>query len=152
MRKRSIVKWILAASILGCCAVTSLAGESNDKLTGLPLHPGMNFAEELNSPICGKKTKNNLYMVPFNFKSNSSPAMADYLTWYKAQLKGFHYFHRIWDNRPQEMFYAADGTKGVTLTGVPKGNTVFTVSYLSFSPGLTTHEMEAFSPTNLSCK
>ena len=152
MRKRSIGKWILAASILGCGAVASPAGDSNDKLTGLPLHPGMNFSQELNSPICGKKTRNNLYIVPFDFKSNTTAPMADYLAWYKAQLKGFQYFHRSWDDRPQEMFYSADGTKGVTITGIPKENTVYAVSYLTFSPGLTTHEMEVVDPKNPSCK
>ena len=153
MRKRSIGKWILAVSILGCGAMVSPADDSNDKLTGLPVHSGMSFTQEVDSPICGRKAKINLYIVPFDFKSNTAPAMADYVTWYKAQLKGFHYFHKSWDDRPQELFYSADGTKGVTLTGVPKGDALFAVSYASISPGLTAHEMEAFNPqTNRSCK
>jgi hypothetical protein len=122
------------------------AGDSNDTLTAIPLHPGMTFQQEVDSPICGKKAKINLYNAPY------TATMADYVTWYKTQLKGFHYFHQNWDNRPQEVFYSADGTKGVTLTGVPKGDKVFAASYASISPGLNTHEMQVFSPTNPSCK
>jgi len=143
---------LLAASILICGALASLAGDPNDTLTGLPVHPGLNFAEKLDSPICGKKTQNNLYMAPFDFKLNTWPHLDDYLAWYKAKLIGFRYLHRSWDGRPQEMFYSGDGTKGVTLTGVTKSPSIYSVSYLSFSPGLTVREMESFSPTNLSCK
>lgn len=152
MRRQSIEKWIFAASILGCCALASPAGGSNDKLTGLPLHPGMNFSQELDSPICGKKTRNDLYVVPFDFKAKTTAPLAEYLAWYKARLNGFRYFHRSWNDNPQEMFYSADGTKGVTVTGAAKYGTVISVSYLTFSPAMTPHEMEAFSPKNLKCK
>jgi len=146
VRNRLGGKWILAAAILGCGVTAALAGDSSDRLTALPLHPGMTFSQEVDSPICGKKAKVNLYYLPY------TATMADYVAWCKAQLKGFHYFHQNWNNRPQEVFYSADGTKGVTLTGVPKADGVFAASYASISPGLTTREMEAFRPMNPSCK
>lgn len=139
-------RWIVAIAIFGFGATASLAGDANDKATGLPLHPGMTFDQEVDSSVCGRKAKIYLYDVPF------SAVMTDYVPWYQAQLKGFHYVHQTWSDRPQEMFYSADGTKGVTLTGVPRGSKVFAASYLSVSPGLTAHEMEAFSPSNPSCK
>ena len=146
MRNRLSGKWIVPIAIFGFGVTASLAGDANDKATALPLHPGMTFQQEVDSPVCGRKARIYLYDVP------SGASMADYLAWYKAQLKGFRYFHQTWDNRPQEMFYSADGTKGVTLTGMPEGGEVFSASYLSVAPGLTAHEMAAFSPSNPSCK
>jgi len=137
---------MIAIAVLGFSATAGMAGDASDKATGLPLHPGMTFDQEVSSDVCGRKAKIYLYDVAFG------ASMADYLPWYKEQLKGFHYVHQTWSNRPQEMFYSADGTKGVTLTGVPQGSKVFAASYLSVSPGLTAHEMEAFSPSNPSCK
>jgi hypothetical protein len=145
---KETVKVLAVTALLTCRALTfpALAGESNDKLTTLPLHPGITFQQEVDSPICGKKAQINIYHAPY------TETLAEYLSWYKDHLKGFHYFHQSWNHRAQEMFYSPDGTTGVSLTGNAVGAGVFSASYLKMSAALTTHEMEAFSPDNPSCK
>jgi len=136
----------LHLAIAGCCAVAMMAANSSDKITALPLHPGLTFQQEVDSPVCGKKSRINIYDTP-------DPArMPEYIAWYKAQLRGFHYVHQMWSDRAQEMFYSPDGSTNVTITGVPRGDGVFAVSYISVSGGLTTHQMDAFGPSNPSCK
>jgi hypothetical protein len=88
----------------------------------------------------------NLYDTPLN------ATFEEYLAWYKQQLKNFHYVHKMWSNRAQELFYSPDGSKGVGLTGTPDGKRVFAVTYMKFSSNLTTHQEDAFSPSNPSCK
>lgn len=139
---------LFAISVCGALVLSlpSLAGESNDELTGLVLHPGLSFQQEVKSSICGNAAQMNLYDTP------GDTSLAEYITWYKQQLKGFHYVHKVWMERPQEMFYAPDGTKGVSITGVAGGDDVFAVTYMKVSSKLTTHQMDAFSPDNPSCK
>jgi hypothetical protein len=50
------------------------------------------------------------------------------------------------------MFYSADGSKGVSITGIQDGEGVFNVVYLKMSSRLTTHQEDAFDPSNPSCK
>jgi len=135
---------LLTVAVIGSPIV--FAAESNEKLTGLPLHQGLNFQQEVDSPVCGKNANMNLYDTPLN------ATFEEYLAWYKQQLKNFHYVHKMWSNRAQELFYSPDGSKGVGLTGTPDGKRVFAVTYMKFSSNLTTHQEDAFSPSNPSCK
>ncbi len=127
-------------------SLPSLAGESNDKLTGLALHPGLTFQQEVDSPVCGNAAQMNLYDTP------GDASLSEYITWYKQQLKGFHYVHKVWMDRPQELFYGPEGTTAIGITGLPTGDGVFAVAYMKISSKLTTHQMDAFSPDNPSCK
>ncbi len=74
------------------------------------------------------------------------------MTWYKAQLPGYQYVHTEWSNRPQEMFFAPDGTKGVSITGTPQGGLVFAISYMKLSAAVPVQKLKSFSPNNPSCK
>ena len=134
---------VLASTAL---SLPTFAADANEKLTSLPLHAGVTFQQTVNSPICGKKAQINIYNAPY------TGTLAEYVTWYKDQLKGYHYVHKIWNHRAQEMFYSPDGAKGVSLTGNAVGAGVFSASYLKMSVNLTTHEMDSFSPDNPSCK
>ena len=148
MRNR-VVRMAGTAVLLGLSALLGTAasgGDSNDKLTGLPLHPGLSFSQEVDSPVCGKKAQINLYDTQADAK------LAEYVAWYKAQLKGFTYGHQMWADRAQEMFYSPDGTSGVTLTGMPNGEGVFAVSYEKMAPGLKPEQLVKFSPNNPTCK
>jgi hypothetical protein len=127
-------------------SLTALAAESNEKLTGLPLHEGLSFQQEVDSAVCGKSASMNLYNAPM------TSSLEEYVAWYKQQLKDFHYVHKVWSDRPQEMFYSPDGSKGVSITGIPDGKRVFAVTYMKFSSNLTTHQEDAFDPSNPSCK
>jgi hypothetical protein len=58
----------------------------------------------------------------------------------------------MWDNRAQELFYSPDGATGISITGNQDGKTVFNVAYIKLSSSLTTHQEDAFDPSNPSCK
>jgi hypothetical protein len=135
---------LLAGLMMG--SLTAVGAETNDKLTGLPLHEGLNFQQEVDSFVCGKKANMNLYDAPFK------SSLEEYIAWHKQQLKDFHYVHKVWSDRAQEMFYSPDGSKGVGITGTPDGKRVFAVTYMKFSSNLTTHQEDLFDPSNANCK
>ena len=139
---------IIWAVLLACAAIGTIAfaAESTEKLTSLPFHPGLAFPQEVTSSICGKSAKMNLYDAP------PHATLAEYVAWYKQQLKNFHYVHKVWDNRAQELFYSPDGSNGVGITGIPDDKGVFAVTYMKLSSNLTVHQEDAFSPSNPSCK
>lgn len=135
---------LLGAAVIA--SVTTFAAEPAEKLTGLPLHPGLVFPQEVNSPVCGKSAKVSLY------DASPNATLAEYTAWYKQQLKNFHYVHKVWDGRPQELFYSPDGSKGIGITGTPDGTRVFSVAFMKLSSNLTTHQEDAFDPSNPSCR
>ena len=143
MRRTSLV-----GVVIGCALLLLGAGaaDSKDKLTGLPLHPGLTFQQEQDAPVCGKKAQINIYNAPFDAK------LADYVAWCTGEFKGFRHVHKVWSERPQEMFYSPDGSRGVSITGGKGTPRVFAVSYMKMSANLTTREMDAFGPDNPSCK
>jgi hypothetical protein len=135
---------LLAATLIG--STMSFAADSTEKLTGLPMHPGLQFQQEVDSSVCGKSASMNLY------DASPDASLAEYVAWHKQQFKDFHYVHKVWDGRPQEMFYSPDGSKGVGITGTPDGERVFAVTYMKFSSNLTAHQEDSFSPANPGCK
>jgi hypothetical protein len=124
----------------------SRAADAVDKVTGLPLHPGLEVQQEVNSPVCGHPAHIVLYDTP------GTATLAEYLSWYRSQLKGAHYVHKVWSNRAQEMFYGADGSTGVSLTANVSGPGVYSVAYMKMSAPLSTKQMDAFEPSNPQCK
>jgi hypothetical protein len=135
---------LLAGAVAG--STLALAAESTEKLTGLPLHQGLSFQQAVNAPVCGKNASMNLY------DARPDASLVEYITWHKEQLKNFHYVHKVWDARPQELFYSPDGSRGVSITGTPDGKGVFAVTYIKLSSNLTTHQEDAFDPSNPNCK
>jgi hypothetical protein len=148
MSHRLAGRTLAFVAVFGCLLVSSpsIAADSSEKLTSLPLHPGLTFQQEQDAPVCRTKAQINIYNAP------STATLAEYLTWYERQLKGFHHVHKTWSERAQETFYSPDGSKGVTVTGSKGGARVFAVSYMKMSANLTVHEMDAFGPDNPSCK
>jgi len=137
---------LIVAIGLSIFAGTAQPAASNDELTGLALHDGLTFQQEVDSSVCAKKAQMNLYDAP------NSATLTEYLAWYKERLKNFHYVHKVWSNRAQEMLYSPDGLTGVSITGYPTTPGVFAVTYIKMSKALTTHEMDEFSPSNATCK
>jgi hypothetical protein len=122
------------------------AGPTNDPVSGLPLAPGMTPSNEpLSITICGKPAQANQYAF-------LSDTVAADIAWYKAHLPGYHMVHAFWSDRSQDTFFSPDGTKGVSITGTPKSDKVFSVMYLTLKTGLTEHQWTAFSPSNPTCK
>ncbi|HEY1676926.1 MAG TPA: hypothetical protein VGG04_04420 [Candidatus Sulfotelmatobacter sp.] len=140
---------LTSAALLAGLMVGSLAAagaETNEKMTGLPLHAGLSFQQEVDSFVCGKKASMNIYDAPF------TASLEEYMAWHKQQLKDFHHVHKVWSERAQEMFYSPDGSKGITITATPDGKRVFAVTYIKLSGNLTTHQEDTFDPSNPSCK
>ena len=135
---------LLASTAIG--STIGFAADSGEKLTGLPMHQGLQFQQEVNSPVCGKAASMNLYDAP------PDASLAEYVAWHKQQFKNFHYVHNVWGDRAQELFYSPDGSRGVGITGTPDGKRVFAVTYMKFSSTLTAHQEDAFSPNNPTCK
>lgn len=135
---------LLATAVIG--STIGFAAGSSEKLTGLPMHKGLAFPQEVDSAVCGKSAKINLY------DAAPDATLDEYLAWYKQQLKSFHYVHKVWDDRAQEMFYSPDGSRGISITGTPDGKGVFDVGYIKLSSNLTTHQEDAFEPSNPGCK
>jgi hypothetical protein len=137
---------IEASVLCGALLLLPVAAQADsDPSTGLPLHPGITLQQKLDSFVCGKPSKLTIYDTPM-------PPMAEYLAWSKNQLPGFLHVHQVWANRAQELFYSSDGTKGISITGTPQGGLVFAITYIKISGSLTTHQQQAFSPSNASCK
>src|SRR5689334_22053195 len=90
----------LTSAISVAFVATVFAAQSTEKLTGLPLHQGLSFEQEVDSPVCGKNANMNLY------DASPGASLEEYVGWYKQQLKSFHYVHKVWDNRAQEIFYS----------------------------------------------
>lgn len=135
---------LLASTLIG--STTGFAADSAEKLTGLPMHQGLQFQQEVDAPVCGMPASMNLYDAP------SDASLAEYLAWHKQQLKNFHYVHKLWSDRAQELFYSPDGSRATGITGTPDGKRVFAVTYMKFSSNLTEHQENAFSPSNPGCK
>jgi hypothetical protein len=145
-----ILKSLLLAAIAAALAFAIPAwgaDSAKDPVSGLPLAPGMTPSDDsLSINICGKPAQANLYSLSGN---DTVPAE---IAWYKAHLPGYHMVRAFWDNRSQDTFFSPDGTKGVNVTGTPKSDEAFSVTYLSLKTGLTEHQWRVFSPSNPACK
>jgi hypothetical protein len=146
----------VAAIVLGISAFASAATLSQDPLTGLPLIPATNAPFGGNEPtkipdsqICKSKAQSDYYAV---FKSKVSVT----LNWYASRLAGFHKAHAFASGRSQDVFYNADGTMVVAVTG-QKGNAgedtdTYGVSYTRLQPGLSEKEIIGLNQHNIVCK
>jgi len=128
-----------------CCTAVAVPALANESTTSLPLPPGATLDQAVDSPICGKPAHMVLYDVP------ASATVATYIAFFKSTLPNGHYVHASWMDRPQEEFYSADGKRGVTITGVPKGARVYMLTYAKFASPLTTRQEDAFSPNDPNC-
>jgi hypothetical protein len=144
----SLAKLLALATLAAFFAVAlpTRAADSNDPVTGLPLLPNLHASNDpMDITICAKKAQANQYFT-------RKDTVAEDLAWYKAHLAGYRLYHAFWDDRSQDTFWSADGTKGVNITGTPKDDKTFSVMYLQMKTGLTDHERSVFSPSNPSCK
>jgi hypothetical protein len=140
---------LAAISGLALCLQAQTPDAAKDPMSRLPLHPGLTARNEpMRVTICKKQAQVNQYQLPFSIQETISDGVA----WFKVQLPGYRYYHTTWNDRPQELFYSPDGTKGVNVIGTPTTDKVFQISYLVIQPGLTEHEIAAFSPANPSCR
>src|SRR5262245_52848957 len=60
--RKTLCSAVLLVMMIG--SLSTAAQEAKESHTGLPLHPGLTFQQEVDSPVCGKKTAINLYDTP----------------------------------------------------------------------------------------
>jgi hypothetical protein len=138
---------ILAPTILFCVQATlSLATDSTDPLSGLPVLPN---STKLADPVqsykyCGKNAQINVYMYSGIEKNNDDEDLvATAKVWYVKSVLHANLF-----NSPtgQATLITADGTSAVILSGA-------FINFAHFSPGLTPAEMKILgnAPASRDC-
>jgi hypothetical protein len=125
--------------------LSALSADGTDPATGLVLHPGIAFSQSVDSPVCHSHSKMDLYDSP------PGAAMSEYLAWYKTKLSDYRLVPQSWSGRAQNDFYSADGTKVVSITGMPHGDGVYAITYIAITPALKPQEIGKFSPSNPQC-
>ena len=127
---------ILAPTILFCVhATASLAADSIDALSGLPVVPNsMKLSDPVQSyKYCGKNAQINVYMYSGSQKNNDDEDLvATAKAWY---VKAMPHANVYSSPTGQVTLVTADGTSAVILSGS-------VISFAHFSPGLTPAEMK----------
>ena len=138
---------ILASTMLFCVhAVVSLAADSTDALSALPLVPN---AKKLADPVqsykfCGKNAQINVYMFGGLQNNDDEDLVATAKAWYAKAIPHANVFS---SGSGQVTLVTADGTAAVILSGS-------VISFVHFSPGLTPAEMKILgnAPASRSCQ
>jgi hypothetical protein len=127
---------ILAPIILFCMhATVSLAADSTDALSGLPVLPN---STKLADPVqsykyCGKSAQINVYMYSGSQDNNDDEDLvATAKAWY---VKAMPHANLYSSPTGQVTLVTADGSSAVILSGA-------FISFAHFSPGLTPPEMK----------
>jgi hypothetical protein len=137
----------LFSTMLFCAhATVSLAADSTDSLSGLPVLPN---STKLKDPVqsykfCGKNAQINVYFYTGRDDNNDNEDLvATAKTWYVRTLPHANVY-----NSPtgQVTLVTADGTSAVILSGS-------LINFIRFSPGLSPAEMKGFGnvPASREC-
>jgi hypothetical protein len=140
---------------------------TNDSLTGLPVIPttvtkyGGNEPTKLpDATVCKSKMQGNLYpLIYYMFSKNYSKASATVgatVEWYASHLTGFKMAHGYDSARSQDVFYNADRTVLVIVTGSPgaKGEDAdaYGVAYERYQPGLSEQTITGLTQGTIVCQ
>jgi hypothetical protein len=140
---------------------------TNDPLTGLPVIPttvtkyGGNEPTKLkDATVCKSKMQGNLYpLIYYMFSknySNASATVAVTVAWYASHLTRFKTAHGYDSQRSQDVFYNADQTILVIVTGSPgaKGENTdaYAVAYQRYQPGLSQQTITGLTQGKLVCQ
>jgi hypothetical protein len=126
---------ILAPIILFCIQATvSLAADSTDALSGLPVPPN---STKLADPVqsykyCGKNAQINVYMYSGSQDNDDEDLVATAKAWY---VKAMPHAKLYSSPTGQVTLVTADGASAVILSGG-------FINFVHFSPGLTPAEMK----------
>lgn len=161
---------LLAAAILAL-SLANAAGQAkvftNDPLTGLPVIPttvtkfgGNAPAKFPDSKVCNSKMQGNLYSLAYYmFSKNYNKANASVtatVAWYASHLAGFKAAHGYDSSRSQDIFYNADRTVLVIVTGShgPKGENTdaYGVAYERYQPGLSEKTIAGLTQGKIVCQ
>jgi hypothetical protein len=151
-----------------CAANAAAQGKifTKDPLTGLPVIPTTVTRNGGNEPtklpdarVCKSKMQGNLYpLIYYIFakdynKTNATVASTD--AWYASHLTGFKKVHGYDSTRSQDVYYNADRTILVTVTGSPgakdENTAAYGVSYERFQPGLSQKTIAGLTEGKIVC-
>lgn len=140
---------------------------TSDPLTGLPVIPttvtkfGGNEPTKLpDAKVCKSKMQGNLYpLIYYMFSKNYSKANATVsatVAWYASHLSGFKMARGYDASRSQDVFYNADRTILVIVTGSPgaKGENTdaYGVAYERYQPGLSQETITGMTQGKIVCQ
>jgi hypothetical protein len=144
----------VAIILLGFSTFAAAKILTTDPLTGLPLMPATANSlgnEPVTMPdweVCKSKVQSDSYSV-YNSKVSVT------LKWYAERLSGFQKAHGFVDGRSQDVFYSADGTTVVAVTGNQgkdgEDTETYGVSYTRFQPGLPAKAIIGIIHHNIVC-
>jgi hypothetical protein len=139
---------ILIPTMISWAHVTvSLAADSTDPLSGLPLVPNSRkLADpEQSYKYCGKNAKINGYFYMGSSDNDNEDLVATAKAWYVKAMPHANVFSA--PGTGQVTLVTADGTSAVTLSGA-------VISFLHFSPGLSPAEMKGLGnvPASRECQ
>lgn len=160
---------LIATMIMFCLpnAVGQAKVLTNDPLTGLPVIPttvtkyGGNEPTKLpDAMVCKSKMQGNMYpLIYYIFSKNYSKANASVeatVAWYALHLTGFKTAHGYDSKRSQDVFYNADRTILVIVTGSPgaKGENTdaYAVAYQRYQPGLSQQTITGLTQGKVVCQ
>ena len=103
-------------------AATAVQAAQSDPLTGLPLYPGMYFANKNSQNVCGTMVSTSTY-------SPSNGKLAALEAWFAGHLNGFKLVHGTVRHYPYDAFINADSTLSVSILGSDTKNGVDGVLY-----------------------
>jgi hypothetical protein len=155
----------VVAVVILCAANAAGQGKvlTKEPLTGLPIIPAAGTDEPQKMPdatICKSKMQANLYSVgPFLFSkdtNNTTPKVSATVAWYAAHLTGFKKIHGYESERSQDIFYNADRTVLVIVTGSrgtkSEDTDVFGVAYEKYQPGLSPETIAGLTHGHIVCR
>jgi hypothetical protein len=144
----------VAIVVLGFSTLAAAKTLTTDPLTGLPLLPatagplGNEPTKMPDAQICKSQVQAEYYTVLHSKVSVT-------LSWYASRLPGFHKTHGFADGRSQDLFYSADGTTAVAVTGMRgkdgEDTDTYAVSYTKFQPGLPAKTLIGMNQHNIVC-
>jgi len=165
------MKNAIAIAAVLLVSLANAAGQAkvltNDPLTGLPVIPttvtkyGGNEPTKLpDAMVCKSKMQGNMYpLIYYIFSKNYSKAnatVAATVAWYALHLTGFKTAHGSDSARSQDVFYNADRTIVVIVTGSPgaKGENpaAYSVAYERYQPGLSDKTITGLTQGKIVCQ
>jgi hypothetical protein len=146
------IAWIFLGLVLAGAQMSASGADkaspvnsTKDKITGLPVYPGVTETGPLpTTVVCKSQSSGEFFIV-------SGKNTRDLTNWYTAALPGFKKYPAVTDGRTQVTYFSADGTQEVTITGNPNSPEAYSISYGRFHPGLSTSAMASFNTGKMIC-
>jgi hypothetical protein len=161
-QRLAIAVAVLFAMIASVCLISNSAQAqggktlTNDPLTGLPIPPSEDRMHLGNEPMKLDPAQMCKSTMTTNFYSPNGLKMNATATWFESKLSGFKKVSNWHVDRTTTVFYKADGTVAVALTGskAPQGQDtgVYAITYSTFAPPLPEKAFAGMTTGNVDCR